>query len=78
MQKHDTKQTLTSLDLYEAFVQQWFELEEERMYTNNVNTDVTNLQKEYRDYSYRLASKMMDSVKTVVEYNKDDKQNPWR
>ncbi|CAL6095250.1 Pentapeptide_repeats-containing protein [Hexamita inflata] len=75
--KHDSQLTLTSLDLYEAFVQQWFEEEEQRMFTNNVSTNITNLQKEYRDYSYRLASKMMDYGYTYVEYVKDNKSNEW-
>ncbi|CAL5993880.1 Pentapeptide_repeats-containing protein [Hexamita inflata] len=76
--KNNINQTLLSLDLYEEFVQQWFELEEERMFINNVSTDIINLKKEYYDYSQKLASKMMDVAKTVVEYKNEDKQNPWR
>ncbi|CAL5990305.1 Pentapeptide_repeats-containing protein [Hexamita inflata] len=69
---------LISLDLYEEFVKQWFEKEEEKMITNNVATDVSDLQKEYEDYSLKLATKMIDVVKTVVEYTSTDKQSQWK
>ncbi|CAL5992483.1 Pentapeptide_repeats-containing protein [Hexamita inflata] len=69
---------LIALDLYEEFVKLWFEREEERMFSNNVVTDITNLKTEYEEYALSLAMKMMDSGKTAVEYNNADKQNAWK
>ncbi|CAL6067235.1 Pentapeptide_repeats-containing protein [Hexamita inflata] len=69
---------LISLDLYEEFVKQWFEKEEEKMFANNVSTEVSDLQKEYEEYCLKLATKMIDTAKTVVEYTSSDKQNQWK
>ncbi|CAL6041893.1 Pentapeptide_repeats-containing protein [Hexamita inflata] len=70
-------QNLQKLDLYEIFVQQWYEREEERMYTNNVNCDIFNLLQEYEEYSQNLATKMMDSMKTVIVYDKNAEKQ-WK
>ncbi|CAL6085440.1 WD40_repeat protein [Hexamita inflata] len=81
VQKRESTQNvekLIALDLYEEFTKQWFEVEEERMMTNNVSTSITNLTVEYQKFALDLADKMSDSVKTVVEYNSLDKQSEWR
>ncbi|CAL6102583.1 WD40_repeat protein [Hexamita inflata] len=69
---------LISLDLYEAFVKNWFENEEQRMYQNNIVSEITNLQIEYEDYSLKLATQMMDDQKTVVYYDSTDKNSKWK
>ncbi|CAL5984381.1 WD40_repeat protein [Hexamita inflata] len=72
------QEKLIALDLYEEFVKQWFEREEERMFSNNVATDIANLKTEYEEYALSLATKMVDAGKTVVEYNSTDKQSAWK
>ncbi|CAL5984403.1 Pentapeptide_repeats-containing protein [Hexamita inflata] len=72
------QEQLIALDLYEEFVKQWFEREEERMFSNNVATDIANLKTEYEEYALSLATKMVDAGKTVVEYNSTDKQSAWK
>ncbi|CAL6082371.1 Pentapeptide_repeats-containing protein [Hexamita inflata] len=73
------KNSILLLDLYQEFVKWWFENEEERMYLNNVQTDITNLKQEFEDYALRLATKMMNAVKTAVEYNQNDpKSTSWK
>ncbi|CAL6067299.1 Pentapeptide_repeats-containing protein [Hexamita inflata] len=75
--KNQSNEKLISLDLYEEFAQHWFETEEERMFNNNVNTEIYNLKTEYEKYALKLATKMTDSLKTIVEYKTTDTSSQW-